>query len=499
MTEEFSILDFKKCSGMAETVSPFYLDLNLYQIIDYITAKWSKEVRSYYYYFPADEECETYRREVYNDVKKQGICETLEAFLQDYHRMEEARNNKGKVTGPLQKSMWQVQMVYEYCQTFENLHLGLEKQEVTSPGLKRFRELLGEYLGTPSYRKMSEDVKTILKELSEFRFVITYEKEMMVIKEGTVEAAYEKFLRKDESASIPVLPNPFQNAMGLTELESAVLDILVNKRPKLFKTISNKAAEYEEFTEKLCLDFAKEIPYYLSFWSFQRNMMEMGYAFCRPKVEGNREMEASGLYDLALACAASHEGREVVSNDLVYHEGESFFVLTGPNQGGKTTFARSLGQLVYFTKMGFDVPAREANVHYFRNILTHFSVEESVETGRGKLKEELIRLAPMMEESGGKQFVIINELFTTAATYDAEIMGRKVLEHFIGTNCRGIYVTHLKELATVHDSIVSLRAMLNEQRRQTFRIARSEAEESACAINQVNKYRLTYEQLKERL
>ena len=35
--------------------------------------------------------------------------------------------------------------------------------------------------------------------------------------------------------------------------------------------------------------------------------------------------------------------------------GERFFVLTGPNQGGKTTFARSLGQLVYFTRIGLDL------------------------------------------------------------------------------------------------------------------------------------------------
>ena len=78
-------------------------------------------------------------------------------------------------------------------------------------------------------------------------------------------------------------------------------------------------------------------------------------------------------------------------------------------------------------------------------------------------------------------------------------MGKKVLGNFISRGCRGIYVTHLKELASAHERVVSLRAMLNEERLQTFRIARSEAEESACAANQVNKYRLTYEQLKERL
>jgi DNA mismatch repair ATPase MutS len=105
----------------------------------------------------------------------------------------------------------------------------------------------------------------------------------------------------------------------------------------------------------------------------------------------------------------------------------------------------------------------------------------------------------MMQDGEENDFVVINELFTTAATYDAEIMGRKVLTHFIEQNCQGIYVTHLKELASVHPKVVSLRAMLNADRIQTFEIARSEAEESACAASVVNKYHLTYEQLKERL
>ncbi len=145
-------------------------------------------------------------------------------------------------------------------------------------------------------------------------------------------------------------------------------------------------------------------------------------------------MSAVGLYDLALACT----GREVVTNDMFFKEQERFFVLTGPNQGGKTTFARSLGQLVYFSMMGLDVPAVSARVYRFPDILTHFSVEESVETGRGKLKEELTRLAPMMKDLGGRHaFVVINELFTTAANYDACIMGRRVLEHFLDKGCFG--------------------------------------------------------------
>ncbi len=96
-------------------------------------------------------------------------------------------------------------------------------------------------------------------------------------------------------------------------------------------------------------------------------------------------------------------------------------------------------------------------------------------------------------------FVVINELFTTAANYDACIMGKRVLDHFLNQCCRGIYVTHLSELAGADTRLVSLRAVLDREGRRTFRIERSNEDVPADAGSLVGKHGLTYEQLKERL
>ena len=144
------------------------------------------------------------------------------------------------------------------------------------------------------------------------------------------------------------------------------------------------------------------------------------------------------------------------------------------------------------------MPAEFAEVPYYQNLWTHFSVEESVETGRGKLLDELVRLKPMMQKGQTNCFVVINELFTTAANYDANVMGKRVLEYFIGEHCKGIYVTHLADLSKACEGIVSLRAGVDANLVQTYQIERSEAKELAGANRQVEKYRLTYEQLKER-
>ena len=74
-----------------------------------------------------------------------------------------------------------------------------------------------------------------------------------------------------------------------------------------------------------------------------------------------------------------------------------------------------------------------------------------------------------------------------------------MLKHFIGLGCMGIYVTHIAELAAEQEGVVSLRAMLNDQKIQTYKIRRGEPDDTACAENLVSRYGLTYEQLKERL
>lgn len=499
MAEMVSVLNKRKSPHTEEERGAFFLDLNVNQIIDRMAVRWGQAIRKYYSYFPADAECERYRREVYGDIKKDAIYESCMAFVTALGELGEIEAQKSKVKSEMRKSVWQLRAIDVYCRAFDELARGLGETKPESEGMRLFLAYLQEYLASDKYQKMKEACGKLLAELIGFRFLITYEKDRMSVALEQCEGKYEDFLNTFGDKDRPKLVSPFFASTMITELENACLEILSKKRPDIFRALKERAAEYETYEDETLMLFSREITFYLSFRGFQWEMQQQGFSFCTPLTKEEERMEAKELYDLALAYVAVHEGRKVVANDMYYEAGESFFVLTGPNQGGKTTFARSLGQLVYFTKMGLDVPAKYANVHYFKDIQTHFSVEESIETGRGKLKEELIRLAPMMEDQKSNTFVIINELFTTAASYDACIMGGKVLKHFITLNCQGIYVTHLKELTEIDPKVVSLRAMLNEERLQTFVIKRSAAEESACAANQVNKYRLTYEQLKERL
>ncbi len=500
MNEKFSILNRYDTDHEPEEIPAFYQDLNLVRIFDRISVKWGKNVRRFYRQLSIAPDEEEYRRAVYCDIKKAPVYEALISFTENIKIAHKLRDEKERATYPEQKQVWHIREIVSYCEAYEALEKDLPDEELESEGMKELLSIVREVLKS-EYSNLHMAAEELFGEIRKLRFILTYDKDRLSVSVGTLpgEGSYEEMMKTKSGREIRHLNNPFVTEARLTELEYQCIEIIMKKKPELFNRIKALSLGNADYEKPVLKRFEEEIIFYLSFSDLQQDMQKEGFVFSTPQRSGNSSMSAEGLYDLALAIADLNTDKEVVSNDFKMDEGERFFVLTGPNQGGKTTFARSLGQLVYFTKMGLDVPARSAIVPYYPDIQSHFSVEESVETGYGKLKEELMRLSPMMKDNKRGTFVVINELFTTAASYDALIMGKRVLEHFIELDCMGIYVTHLKELADEQNGVVSLRAMLDENRMQTYEIKRGKAQEIPSAENLVNKHQLTYSQLKERL
>ena len=538
-----SILD-KKEPVKGVTRPAFFLDLNIDQILERIT-KGDRGILEYFEYFPFDAECEGYRHDVYADIKENALYDTLLTFNTIYNEFRDIENKKKSTRIDLQRPVWHFWGMEIYTRAITELKNSLENAKLTSEGFKELKILLETYTGTQDFILMSEKAAKLKADLLNLTVYANYENGRIQVtvedsnenKSGAADsdkdrvsegngdkqisgenndedeyeniAEYEDFLEQICAVNEKEFVNPFAVTDELTSFEQEIVKIVAKKNPDIFKVAEKLYKDIPEFEEKVFSRFADEIRFYLSYYEFEQKMIKAGFSFASPitsesKNENtadtvNNNICATGLYDLALACVNNEKGKPVISNDPAFEKNELFFVLTGPNQGGKTTFARSLGQLIYFTKIGLDVPAVSATVPYFSDILTHFSVEESVETGRGKLMEELVRLSPMMKEYKDNAFVVINELFTTAANYDAIIMGQNVLKHFLDEGCHGIYVTHLRELCDIDERIVGLSAQLDENGKQNFKIQKKTVDYEGCAKNQVEKYGLGYDKLVGRL
>lgn len=491
-----------------EEVPSFFVDLNLNRLIDeFQNRAKGYDIKKFFYIFPDTRKDIRYRREVLADLKKESLYESVRVFTKNMFQARSYFSHSEAVEFQIQKEMWTVNGAVRYLEAWEGLFTALHNNNIQSEGLLTLSSYMDEIERKEEFKQWKAGTAKVrdLFQNIQLELTLTGSQISLAMREGKGkdynDCVKELFPKQWKEKRSHYIESPFHNKLELSALECEIVDMLNKLIPEHFKTMHHFYGVAKNALDDTLVRFEEEVQFYLSYLDFQKEMESYGCSFTKPVLLEEQELKVNGVYDLALAFKGAKKGRKVISNDAYFNDGEHFFVVTGPNQGGKTTFARSMGQMMYFAMMGLEVPAKMAIVPYMDGIITHFSVEESVETGRGKLKEELTRLAPMMHETEKNQFVILNELFTTAATYDSYIMGKNVMEHFIENNCLGIYVTHIRELAEGNDAIVSLVATASETdyHKRTYRIVRKEAEGVGYAGDMAERFHLTYTLLKERL
>lgn len=108
---------------------------------------------------------------------------------------------------------------------------------------------------------------------------------------------------------------------------------------------------------------------------------------CRPVPQPADELAltAHGLYEVNLGIKL---GAQVVTNDLLA-DGADLIMITGTNQGGKSTTLRALGLAQLLMQCGATVPARDYRSSVASTVLTHYRREEDATMASGKFDEEL--------------------------------------------------------------------------------------------------------------
>lgn len=470
-----------------------------------------------------------YRQDVFRDFANPGIRAGFERFTVAMCEVRRSLSHAALLSQPEQSRMWRLDAAVRYSHAVQALDalladappMNVRSEEASPEGispsegffrsdaLRSVSRWLRSQTGSRDFHSFADACGRLSDRVRDVRYTLCCSDNRLHVwrDDGAGDAGslvgdnlVASMCRTFSSVAPMPPPEPisFFTHLEMGALELQILAELQQLHPDLFSALAAWDRTVMPFPHPDMVRFDRELQFYLAWLHLTDTLADAGCSSTLPIVTEDTALRLHGLYDLALALKMR---QPIVPNDCLLTSQERIAVLTGPNQGGKSTFARALGQTAWLAMLGVPVPAQKAVLGRYDAILTHFATAEDPDSASGRLQEELLRVRALLHAVSDRSLVLFNELFATTATQDAIDLGRRVLGQVRTIGCRCLYVTHLSELADPQAGIVSLVAEVASDgvSTRTFRIRRRPADGMAHADSLAARYGLDMEQVRIRM
>ncbi len=485
----------------------FYKDLNLDQIINStISCKKEFDIEKFFYMPLDDKDSIVYRQNVLKDLQSGEFYLKVDEFAQKMQMMQKIQKMIETLEYKEFEDGWFLQMAFVYCEALEFFMDALKSADIHSSGFSLFYDFLNAYLKSGEYKSLKSDMQKLKDKLATLTYEININGSTFKVRRYEDEADYtceiEGIFQKFEQDDMGVQECQFDKNRGMNHVNAKILEFVSRLYPDVFSSFKNFTRRYKNFTEKTFLIFADEVEFYISYLEYIKGIESQSQAFCYPKMRtDDKSIDVIDGFDISLAYNLSFEKKSVVTNSYSLKDKEKIMVISGANQGGKSTFARAFGQINYLSKLGLLVPARGAKLFLVDAIFTHFEKEEHIGTLHSKLQEDLVRVHGIFEKVTARSLVILNEIFSSTSLQDAIFLSRKIIDRVDELDMLCVWVTFIEEINKMSSKTVSMTSDIDKENieHRTYKIIRKEADGLAYAKSIAKKYRLDYEQIMQRV
>jgi len=483
-------------------------DLNLDQVVASITAnRIQYELKGFFHTNLLEIDDIAYRHEVMKDLERGEIRDCVLAFAQAMKTMREHFVQMEKIFVPIQKQAWFLDAVDVYSRGVLDLTQALGRIGPGSRGLRGFLDWLSDYVASKDFLALRSFIEALQADLAKVRYCVYIRGDSFVVHryegENDYSAEIEQTFKKFQQGSVKDYLAKVQDYVEMNHIEAKILEFVSLLFPGPFKRLAEFCKSRQNaYLSALVARFDREVQVYLSYLDYIDRLRPLGLRFCYPVLSRtDKSLLCLEGFDIALATKLADDKVAVVTNDFELSGEQRVIVVSGPNQGGKTTFARMFGQLHHLASLGFPVPGRKAKLFLPDSILTHFEREEDLENLSGKLQDDLRRVHDILDVASSRSIVIMNEIFTSTTLQDATFLSRRIMRKIIALDALCVWITFIHELASFSKETVSMMSMVvpEDPAQRTFKVVRAPASGRSYAMSIAEKYRLTSDDLEERL
>lgn len=252
---------------------------------------------------------------------------------------------------------------------------------------------------------------------------------------------------------------------------------LSKRQERAINLIANALAQSAEHVLSFFIMLQTEIAFYIGCLNLYERLREKGEPVCFPSPFDCHERKHSfkGLYDVSLALIVE---KRVVGNH-VNADNKEFVIITGANQGGKSTFLRSIGQAQLMMQCGMFVSAEFFSANICDGIFTHYKKEEDTTMKSGKLDEELGRMSDIADRIKPNSIILFNESFSATNEREGSEICRQIVRALLEKHIKVFFVTHLYDFShgfyeRKMNNTIFLRAERQTDGNRTFQLVEGE-------------------------
>ncbi|MDA8439105.1 MAG: hypothetical protein M0Z51_09635 [Propionibacterium sp.] len=273
------------------------------------------------------------------------------------------------------------------------------------------------------------------------------------------------------------IKGPARFTYTVSERDEAGLRSLSELRNRGIDLVADALAQSTDHILSFFTMMRAELGFYLACVNLHDQLRARSLPTCFPEplAPDTPMLTCRALYD---PCLALRTDRPVAGND-VNARARALIMITGANQGGKSTFLRSVGVAQLMLQAGMFAPAESFESSLCSGIFTHYPREEDLTMTSGKLDEELGRMSAIVDHAAAHSLILCNESFAATNEREGSEIARQITLALIESRIRVVFVTHLFELAhglyvRRRDDALFLRAPRDTEGRRSFQLIEGE-------------------------